>query len=185
MNSIIYVKKSKPYLLSKKFEEGLIFNLSYNYELGEKMILSHDDRYQYVNKNQKVICAAEIDVKEINLDKMSNEEKEKLKNQSGLSLQEIRKKLKNGNIGQALYFKNIQIFSKSKNSVDYYEHKRDKFLKISVEREVFAPIRDKKVFLKGDLLEKNPLYLIVLSSQETFDLIEENISVIIRNGFKI
>ena len=185
MKSLIFTKKQKPYILSKNLEDTLLFNESYGYEIGEKLLLSNDDRYMYYAKNPGIIGEADLEVREFNLDEMSYEEKEQLKLNSGLSFLEIRKKLKNRNIGQALYFKNITLYKKTKESTEVVEMKRDKFLKMNVEREVYYPLRDKKVFYKGELTTKNPKYLISLTSQEAFDVIEENISLIIRNKFKI
>ena len=102
-----------------------------------------------------------------------------------MSLEEIQKRLKNEKIGQALYVNNIEFYREEKDLSELCEHKQDKWTKTIDEREIYSPKSNKRVFYKGDFREKNPSQLIVLSSQEIYDLIHKNISIIIRNKFKI
>ena len=184
MKGLIFCKKTKPYLLSKNFENHILFSNSTNYELGEKLILSHDDQFKYVAKNCYVIGDADFITSPIDLNKMSLEGKLDLYRASGKKITEVKKMLKNKSIGQALYFNRIRLFKNPLETNEYVEHKRDKFLKTIVEREVFAPTTEKKVFYKGEIDEENPMIMLVLTSQEIYDLVERNISTIIRKKTK-
>ena len=185
MKGLIYCKYNKPYLLSKNYEESLLFNLSGDYEIGERLILSNNERYKYLCRNSNIVGEVDYETKEFNLDEMSSEEKKQLTLLSGLSISEIRKKLKNESIGQALYPIMIKLYKKDLSCESIVEHKRNKYLKTFVEKEVFAPTSDKKVFYKGEISNDNPKLLLVLNSQEVFDLINQNINLIIRKKVKV
>lgn len=185
MNGLLYCKNKKPYLLSSNYRESELYYYTKRTDEKNTLMLSTENRFKYVSKNGKLVGTIEFEYLSIDLDKMSDEEKEKLEGLSKLTTEEIQQRLKNEKLGLALYVKNIDFYSEEKDLSDHCTHKFDRWTKTINEEQLFDPKSDKKVFLKGEFKEENFKYLIVLSSQEIYDIIHKNISVIIRNKFKI
>lgn len=181
MQGLLYCKYSKPYLIHK----NILYSKLYYYNKKEKknkdFIVSPNDTYKYVSKNGKIIGDIEYEIINIDIEKNSYRELQELMKISDKSLEEIIKALNNKIIGQALYVKEIKLYNEEKELSNICIHKRDNWLKTTVELPIYNPQSSIKVYKRGEVDEKNSQLMIVLTSQEIYELLSEKTKVIFKS----
>lgn len=181
MRGLLYCKCAKPYLIHKNIIESPLYYYNKEKKKNEDYVISNDERYKYYSKNGKIIGEVEYELKKVDIDQSNYRELQDLMKDSNKSLEEILKCLNNKNIGQALYVNNIDLFIEEKELSEICSHKRDNWLKVIVEKEVYDPKTSKKVFKRGETNEENSKLMISLSSQEIQELLLGKTKVILKN----